>query len=107
MPLTTEPVIEVPRVVGEEQIRFFVDNGYLIVPNLVSTSEIEELREDAVRGVLTAAGDLNLRVYGVTASPLPGPAGNAEYFAWLRRGEPLGREPLTELIQTAVREGPQ
>ena len=25
-------------------------------------------------------------VAGVTASPLPGPAGNVEYFLWLRRG---------------------
>jgi 23S rRNA (cytidine1920-2'-O)/16S rRNA (cytidine1409-2'-O)-methyltransferase len=23
----------------------------------------------------------------VTTSPLPGPAGNVEYFLWLRRGE--------------------
>ena len=27
-----------------------------------------------------------LGVAGVTASPLPGPAGNVEYFLWLRRG---------------------
>jgi 23S rRNA (cytidine1920-2'-O)/16S rRNA (cytidine1409-2'-O)-methyltransferase len=65
------------------------------------------LRADAVRAVLDHAGGLNLRVQGITASPLPGPAGNIEYFAWLRRGEPLGREPLAELVETAVREGPQ
>ena len=33
---------------------------------------------------------LGLGVAGVTASPLPGPAGNVEYFLWLRRdAEPL------------------
>jgi 23S rRNA (cytidine1920-2'-O)/16S rRNA (cytidine1409-2'-O)-methyltransferase len=66
-----------------------------------------ELRADAVRDVLDTAAGLGLRVRGVTASPLPGPAGNVEYFAWLRRGEPLGREQLAELVGTAVREGPQ
>lgn len=65
------------------------------------------LRADAVRGVLTDAGGRGLRVHGVTASPLPGPAGNIEYFAWLRRGEPLHHEQLAELVDTAVREGPQ
>ena len=29
---------------------------------------------------------LGLGVAGVTASPLPGPSGNVEYFLWLRRG---------------------
>ena len=65
------------------------------------------LRAAAVLEVLGAAGELKLRVQGVTASPLPGPAGNIEYFGWLRRGEPLSREQLTELVETAVREGPQ
>jgi 23S rRNA (cytidine1920-2'-O)/16S rRNA (cytidine1409-2'-O)-methyltransferase len=45
-------------------------------------------RADAVRGVCDAAAELGLGVAGVTASPLPGPAGNVEYFVWLRRGAP-------------------
>jgi 23S rRNA (cytidine1920-2'-O)/16S rRNA (cytidine1409-2'-O)-methyltransferase len=65
------------------------------------------LRADAVLGVLTGAGERGLRVHGVVASPLPGPAGNVEYFAWLRRGEPLEDEQLAALVETAVREGPQ
>ncbi|PWW59368.1 TlyA family RNA methyltransferase [Actinokineospora spheciospongiae] len=64
-------------------------------------------RADAVRNVLRAAGEAGLRVHGVAASPLPGPAGNVEYFAWLRRGEPLAAEVAAELVETAVREGPQ
>jgi len=47
-----------------------------------------ELRARAVAGVAQAALGLGLGVLGVIASPLPGPAGNAEFFLWLRRGAP-------------------
>ena len=40
--------IELPKVVSEEQVRFFVENGYLIVPDLVSAEEVEEMRRDTV-----------------------------------------------------------
>ncbi|HEU5476037.1 MAG TPA: TlyA family RNA methyltransferase [Actinophytocola sp.] len=66
-----------------------------------------ELRAGAVRGVLTEAAEHGLRVHGVVASPLPGPAGNVEYFAWLRRDEPLAQEQVAALVDAAVREGPQ
>jgi 23S rRNA (cytidine1920-2'-O)/16S rRNA (cytidine1409-2'-O)-methyltransferase len=46
------------------------------------------LRSAAVAGVAAAAEGLGLGVAGVAASPLPGPAGNVEYFLWLRRGAP-------------------
>jgi 23S rRNA (cytidine1920-2'-O)/16S rRNA (cytidine1409-2'-O)-methyltransferase len=60
-------------------------------------------RSAAVRRVTAAAGQLGLGVQGVTASPLPGPAGNVEYFVWLRRGAP----PLDEdQLQRAIEEGP-
>src|SRR5512135_226836 len=49
-------------------------------------------RADAVRKVADAAAQLGLGALGVTASPLPGPAGNVEYFLWLRSGAP----PLDE-----------
>jgi 23S rRNA (cytidine1920-2'-O)/16S rRNA (cytidine1409-2'-O)-methyltransferase len=65
------------------------------------------LRADAVRSVLTSAGELGLRVHGVVASPLPGPSGNVEYFVWLRRGNPLDDAAVLDLVNTAVREGPQ
>jgi 23S rRNA (cytidine1920-2'-O)/16S rRNA (cytidine1409-2'-O)-methyltransferase len=65
------------------------------------------LRADAVRSVLTSAGELGLRVHGVVASPLPGPSGNVEYFVWLRRGNPLDDAAVIDLVNTAVREGPQ
>lgn len=42
------------------------------------------LRVEAVLAVASAARELGLGVAGATASPLPGPAGNVEYFCWLR-----------------------
>jgi 23S rRNA (cytidine1920-2'-O)/16S rRNA (cytidine1409-2'-O)-methyltransferase len=42
-------------------------------------------------------------VLGVTASPLPGPSGNVEYFLWLRHGAPALRD---EELRRAVAEGP-
>jgi 23S rRNA (cytidine1920-2'-O)/16S rRNA (cytidine1409-2'-O)-methyltransferase len=44
------------------------------------------LRADAVLDVARYAADLGLGVAGVATSPLPGPAGNVEFFLWLRRG---------------------
>ena len=61
-------------------------------------------RADAVRKVAAAAARLGLGVLGVTASPLPGPAGNVEYFLWLRRGAP----PLDDdQLERAIKEGPR
>jgi len=60
-------------------------------------------RAAAVRRVTSAASELGLGVRGVTASPLPGPAGNVEYFVWLRRDAP----PLDEdQLERAIKEGP-
>jgi 23S rRNA (cytidine1920-2'-O)/16S rRNA (cytidine1409-2'-O)-methyltransferase len=46
------------------------------------------LRAQAVIDVATAASAVGLGVAGVTASPLPGPSGNVEFFLWLRRDAP-------------------
>jgi 23S rRNA (cytidine1920-2'-O)/16S rRNA (cytidine1409-2'-O)-methyltransferase len=60
-------------------------------------------RAEAVRSVAAAAGGLGLGVRGVVASPLPGPAGNVEYFLWLAAGAP----PLVEAdLERAIAEGP-
>jgi 23S rRNA (cytidine1920-2'-O)/16S rRNA (cytidine1409-2'-O)-methyltransferase len=45
-----------------------------------------ELRAEAVLDVAAVAAGLGLGVAGVTASPLPGPSGNVEFFLWFRRG---------------------
>src|SRR5215469_70156 len=63
-----------------------------------------ELRAAAVASVARAAADFGLGVAGITASPLPGPSGNVEYFLWLRRGAgPLDDAALRE----AIAAGPQ
>lgn len=62
-----------------------------------------EHRAEAVRRVAEQAATLGLGVQGVTASPLPGPSGNVEFFLWLRAGAP----PLTDDdLHAAVRNGP-
>ncbi|MGH3660299.1 MAG: TlyA family RNA methyltransferase [Micromonosporaceae bacterium] len=61
-----------------------------------------ELRAEAVRGVAESAETMGLGVAGVTVSPLPGPAGNVEYFLWLRRDAAAADAAQ---IARAVREG--
>ncbi|MCL9796912.1 TlyA family RNA methyltransferase [Frankia sp. AgKG'84/4] len=57
------------------------------------------LHAAAVRAVAVAAAQLGLGVAGVTASPLPGPAGNVEYLLWLLAGAPpLGEDDLAGAI---------
>ena len=63
-----------------------------------------DLRAAAVTSVADAAASLGLGVAGITASPLPGPSGNVEYFLWLRRGAaPLDGAALRQ----AIAAGPQ
>ncbi|MBB5825765.1 TlyA family RNA methyltransferase [Micromonospora carbonacea] len=62
------------------------------------------LRAEAVLDVSTAAAQLGLGLAGVTASPLPGPSGNVEFFVWLRRGAPAA-DP--ERVRAVVAAGPQ
>ena len=45
-----------------------------------------ELRAEAVLDVVRFAAESGLGLRGVTASPLPGPSGNVEFFLWLRHG---------------------
>jgi 23S rRNA (cytidine1920-2'-O)/16S rRNA (cytidine1409-2'-O)-methyltransferase len=65
-----------------------------------------DLRATAVLEVIAEAAKLGLAVRGVVASPLPGPAGNVEYFLWLRRGATIEPERAVELVGEAVRKGP-
>ncbi|MDI3388864.1 TlyA family RNA methyltransferase [Streptomyces sp. B-S-A8] len=62
-----------------------------------------ELRAEAVRSVAAQAWKLGCGVRGVTASPLPGPSGNVEYFLWLTAGAPE-LDPAD--VDRAVAEGP-
>jgi 23S rRNA (cytidine1920-2'-O)/16S rRNA (cytidine1409-2'-O)-methyltransferase len=57
------------------------------------------LRAEAVREVASAAGALGFGVAGLVASPLPGPAGNVEFFLWLRRdAAPLDEDAVRSIV---------
>ncbi|MGY1917168.1 TlyA family RNA methyltransferase [Blastococcus sp. HT6-30] len=63
-----------------------------------------EHRVQAVLDVGRAAAALGWGTTGVVASPLPGPAGNVEFFLWLRSDA----GPIEEdAVRRAVQEGPQ
>jgi 23S rRNA (cytidine1920-2'-O)/16S rRNA (cytidine1409-2'-O)-methyltransferase len=62
------------------------------------------LRVDAVSSIADHATELGWGAIGVTASPLPGPAGNVEYFLHLRSGAPTVDAAA---IARAVDEGPR
>jgi len=73
-----------------------------------------QLRAGAVLTVAHRAADLGWQTLGATASPLPGPSGNVEYFLWLRAqadGAPADRaligEALDAEVLRAVAEGPR
>ena len=67
------------------------------------------LRADAVLTVARKAAELQWHAVGVTASPLPGPSGNVEYFLHLRANtdNPLRDEQLENAVRQAVSEGPR
>ncbi len=56
------------------------------------------LRAEAVLSVAQAAGSHGWGVAGLARSPLPGPAGNVEFFIWLRTDAP----PLDEAAVRAL-----
>jgi 23S rRNA (cytidine1920-2'-O)/16S rRNA (cytidine1409-2'-O)-methyltransferase len=62
------------------------------------------LRAAAVARVAAAAAESGLGIAGISASPLPGPAGNVEYFLWLRRGAPA-LDPSR--LEQVIAEGPE
>jgi 23S rRNA (cytidine1920-2'-O)/16S rRNA (cytidine1409-2'-O)-methyltransferase len=50
----------------------------------------QDERARAIRSVAAVAAELGWPARGVVRSPLPGPAGNVEFFLWLRRGDGAG-----------------
>ncbi|MCV7152634.1 TlyA family RNA methyltransferase [Mycolicibacterium pyrenivorans] len=67
------------------------------------------LRTEAVLAVARRADELHWHTVAVTASPLPGPAGNVEYFLHLRAetDHALLAASLENAVRQAVDEGPQ
>ena len=64
-----------------------------------------ELRAGAVLGVARRAAELGWHTVDVTASPLPGPSGNVEYFLRLRAttDRPLVGDALTDAVRVPSR----
>ena len=62
-----------------------------------------DLRAEAVLDVCATAAGLGLGVAGVTASPLPGPSGNVEFFVWFRRD---AAPADSERVRAVVAAGP-
>jgi 23S rRNA (cytidine1920-2'-O)/16S rRNA (cytidine1409-2'-O)-methyltransferase len=67
------------------------------------------LRADSVLTVAHRAAELGWHTVDVTASPLPGPSGNVEYFLRLRAStdRALAGAALADAVAHAVAEGPQ
>jgi len=64
------------------------------------------LRVQAIADVARTAAELGYGVAGVAHSPLPGPAGNHEYFLWLRRDAPeLDAGSVTAVVSAFVPTG--
>lgn len=65
------------------------------------------LRADAVLSVARRAAEMRWYPVAVTASPLPGPSGNVEYFLHLRKDTGLTGEEFDDAVHAAIAEGPQ
>lgn len=69
-----------------------------------------ELREEVTLDVARKSLELGLSCKAATASPLPGPSGNVEYFLWLVRdggASAPSDDELVRIIHRAVEEGPE
>lgn len=68
-----------------------------------------ELRAEVTYSIAQKAVKYGLSTRAVTASPLPGPSGNVEYFLWLTKdgGDTHpSSDVLNQMIETAIKEGP-
>lgn len=65
------------------------------------------LHHETVVSVAMTARELGLGIQAVAPSPLPGPAGNVEYFLYMTAGQPdgLGKD-LDAAVQVAIDAGP-
>ena len=68
-----------------------------------------QLRAGSMLAVARCAEGLGWHTVGATASPLPGPSGNVEYFLWLRAQTDRGftADELQYAVHSAVEAGPQ
>jgi 23S rRNA (cytidine1920-2'-O)/16S rRNA (cytidine1409-2'-O)-methyltransferase len=65
-----------------------------------------DLRIEAVTRIVSEASARGWGARGVTTSPLPGPAGNVEYFVWLRAGaSTVGEAEITDQVRRTSEPG--
>ncbi len=43
-----QAAIQVPKILEKDQVNFFIEQGYLVVPDLIDSDELEELKRDIV-----------------------------------------------------------
>lgn len=60
-----------------------------------------DLWTSSVTSVATLAAELGFGLVGATASDVPGPAGNREFFIWLRRGAETDADAVARAIGEA------
>ncbi|MBM7825324.1 23S rRNA (cytidine1920-2'-O)/16S rRNA (cytidine1409-2'-O)-methyltransferase [Arcanobacterium pluranimalium] len=66
-----------------------------------------QLHIESVMSVAQAAIDASLQIIDVAPSPLPGPAGNVEYFLYMSKTKgTVEMEAINEMITVAVERGP-
>ena len=46
--MNPSPSIEVPKPLTPAQVQSFIDDGYLVVPDLMEAAELDELKRDLV-----------------------------------------------------------
>jgi 23S rRNA (cytidine1920-2'-O)/16S rRNA (cytidine1409-2'-O)-methyltransferase len=106
LPALTSCASEDADIVPMVKPQFEVGKGRVGAGGVVSDPN---LRADAVLAAARRAAELSWHTVGVTASPLPGPSGNVEYFLHLRaRGDlRLQGNELERAVRRAVAEGAQ
>jgi 23S rRNA (cytidine1920-2'-O)/16S rRNA (cytidine1409-2'-O)-methyltransferase len=105
--LTTVLPVLVPLVAADGDLVLMVKPQFEVGKDRLGRGGVvrePDLRVEAITRVAAAAAALGFGCRDVCASPLPGPAGNVEYFLWLR----ADADPLdVEVARSVVAAGPQ
>lgn len=110
--ISLKTVLPALRSLGTEKVQMLlmVKPQFEVGKDVVGDGVVRDndLRRQAVLGVVETAQNLDLAFRGVKASGLPGPSGNVEYFVWLERGVVCkDMHEVEALVSQAIEEGPQ
>jgi len=105
--LVLEPLLAVTRPAGD--LVLMVKPQFEVGKDRVGKGGVvrdPELRAEAVTQVADTAAGLGWAACDVAVSPLPGPAGNVEFFLWLRRGAtPLAPARIRDEVRRSADAG--